>query len=49
MKGFPRQVVLWLGSAIIAVLAVPATVLIAMIYGVSALVDRLVGKENCTA
>lgn len=42
MKGFDRQVILWLGSAVIAVLAVPAAVLLAMIYGVSALVDRIV-------
>ena len=43
MKKVLRQGVLWLGSAVIAVLAVPAAVLFAMIYGVSALVDRLVG------
>ncbi len=37
--------VLWLGSAIIFVLAVPAAALLAMIYGVSSLVDRTVGRE----
>lgn len=44
MKELYRKVVLWLGSAVIAVLAVPASALLAMIYGVSALVDRLVGS-----
>lgn len=43
MKGWGRQAILWLGSAVIFVLAVPATILFAMIYGVSALVDHALG------
>jgi|GEM_PF-5752151 len=43
MKGWGRQAILWLGSAVIFVLAIPAAALFAMIYGVSALVDRVVG------
>ena len=44
MKKVLRQGVLWLGSAVIAVLAVPTTALFALIYAVSALVDRVVGR-----
>ncbi len=44
MRQTLRQGVLWTGTALIAVLAVPTTALIAMIYGVSALVDRTVER-----
>lgn len=44
MKKVLRQGILWLGSAVIAVLAVPATALFGMIYLVSTLVDRVVGR-----
>ena len=40
MKGAARHIALWLGYG---ALAVPATALLALIYGVSALVDRAAG------
>ena len=43
MKGAVQHVVLWLGYGAIFALAIPATALLALIYGVSALVDRAAG------
>ncbi len=43
MNGAFHQLTLWLGSAVIFVLAIPMAVLLAMIYGVSALVDMAAG------
>ena len=43
MKGAARHIALWLGYGAIFALAVPATALLALIYGVSALVDRAAG------
>ena len=44
MKGTAQHIVLWLGYGAIFALAVPATALLALIYGVSALVDRAAGE-----
>lgn len=41
MRSAFRQGVLWLGTAVIAVLIVPVAALLGLIYAVSALVDRV--------
>lgn len=44
MKGLFRQGVLWIGTAVIALLIVPVAALLGLIYAVSALVDRVLGS-----
>jgi len=46
MRDIWRKAILWLGSIVIFALTIPTTALFAMIYGVSALVDRVVGTKT---